>query len=201
MNELIDSILDTASTRRRLRQSLLTRIGRVSLRDARLGDADSLHALLLGIAEEGRAFLMTPGEHGVDAAPSRALLSDTLFGGGVAVVAVHGQVLLGYALARRPRWTRLSHIRHFEMALATEARGQGIGGALLDGIIDRLSLDPHVQKLSLSVFADNAPALGLYRSRGFVEEGRRIGEIQEADGTLRDDVLMTLRFQRGAQSP
>jgi ribosomal protein S18 acetylase RimI-like enzyme len=53
-----------------------------------------------------------------------------------------------------------------------------------------------LQKLSLAVFADNSPAIGLYRSLGFIEEGRRIGEYREEDGRLRDDLIMARSVRR-----
>jgi ribosomal protein S18 acetylase RimI-like enzyme len=49
-----------------------------------------------------------------------------------------------------------------------------------------------MHKLSLSVFAHNEPALGLYRKLGFVEEGRRVKHYRRADGQLWDAVEMGL---------
>ena len=49
---------------------------------------------------------------------------------------------------------------------APEARGRGVGGLLLDGVI-AFGADQDFARTSLHVWRDNAPALALYRSRGF----------------------------------
>ena len=89
---------------------------------------------------------------------------------------------------------RTRHVGRLEMMVAAPFRGQGLGGALLDAAIAHVRGKGVLRKIALAVLADNEAALGLYRSRGFVEEGRRIAEYQEADGTLRDDLLMALHL-------
>jgi RimJ/RimL family protein N-acetyltransferase len=46
-----------------------------------------------------------------------------------------------------------------------------------------------IEKLSLAVFAENQRAIALYKSCGFVEEGRRKGEFR-VGGRAVDDLLM-----------
>jgi putative acetyltransferase len=48
-----------------------------------------------------------------------------------------------------------------------------------------------ITKLNLAVFPDNERAIGLYRSLGFVEEGRARAEVRMPDGQ-RDLLLMGL---------
>ena len=47
-------------------------------------------------------------------------------------------------------------------------------------------------KLSLSVFAHNTAAIGLYRKIGFVEEGRRVKHFRRQSGELWDSIEMGL---------
>lgn len=63
------------------------------------------------------------------------------------------------------------------MAVAREWRGRGVGTALMAGAID-WARERDLHKLSLSVFAHNAAAIGLYRKLGFVEEGRRVKQFR-----------------------
>ncbi len=61
---------------------------------------------------------------------------------------------------------------------------------MMASLIEWAEANPIIEKLGLSVFADNERALHIYRTMGFDEEGRRLGEYRMEDGTLRDDVLL-----------
>jgi ribosomal protein S18 acetylase RimI-like enzyme len=87
---------------------------------------------------------------------------------------------------------RLAHVGRVELLVDPRFRRLGLGGALLDRAIRDARSGGALRKLSLAVFADNEGAIALYRSRGFVEEGRRRGEVRMEDGALRDDLLMAL---------
>ena len=49
-----------------------------------------------------------------------------------------------------------------------------------------------LHKLTLSVFARNEAAIGLYRKHGFVEEGRRVRHYRRQSGELWDSLEMGL---------
>jgi ribosomal protein S18 acetylase RimI-like enzyme len=164
----------------------------VALRDVRASDAAQVHALLLGVLEEGLGFVATPSELGADPETSRRALDAVAAGDGVGVVAELGGRVVGYAIARPSGPARLAHDAHLEIVLAPASRGMGLGGALLDALVGRARQDGAILRLSLAVFADNERAVKLYGSREFHVEGHRKGAIREADGTLRDDLLMVL---------
>ena len=88
------------------------------------------------------------------------------------------------------RLTRARHVARLEMMVDKAARGEGVGKALLDHALSWAEANPMLDKVALAVFADNDRAVALYRSRGFTDEGRRVGEYKEADGRLRDDLLL-----------
>jgi len=77
------------------------------------------------------------------------------------------------------------------MAVAREWRGRGVGSALMATAIE-WSRAQGLHKLSLSVFAHNEAAIGLYRKFGFVEEGCRIKQYRRQSGELWDTVEMGL---------
>src|SRR5262249_24973532 len=77
------------------------------------------------------------------------------------------------------------------MAVAPGYRGHGIGSALLTAAIDTARAEG-LHKLTLSVFAHNEAAIGLYRKVGFVEEGRRVNHYRRSNGELWDSVDMGL---------
>ena len=77
------------------------------------------------------------------------------------------------------------------MAVGPGRRGQGIGGLLLDALVDDArQLGAH--KVALQVWPHNARGLALYRSRGFVEEGRLVRHYRRSNGELWDAIVMGL---------
>lgn len=69
-------------------------------------------------------------------------------------------------------------------------RGVGLGRAMLGAAMAWARANPAVRRVELGVLATNPGALALYRSMGFVEEGRFVGRFRQADGSLVDDIAM-----------
>jgi len=76
------------------------------------------------------------------------------------------------------------------LMVAASHRRQGIGRALLERTVEWARANS-VRKLELHVFAHNAPAIALYESFGFVQEGYRRLHYRR-DGTYFDAILMAL---------
>jgi len=74
--------------------------------------------------------------------------------------------------------------------LAAELRGSGLGRALMTTAIE-WARAVGVTKLCLNVFPTNEPAVSLYRSLGFEEEGLRRHQVLMPDG-YRDVIAMAL---------
>jgi RimJ/RimL family protein N-acetyltransferase len=70
-------------------------------------------------------------------------------------------------------------------------RGQGVGGALVEGAIARArALGAH--KLALQLWPHNDAARRLYRRHGFVDEGLLRRHYRRRNGELWDAVIMGL---------
>ncbi len=96
----------------------------------------------------------------------------------------------GMVVARVGTLARMRHAAKLEVMVDPSHRRRGLGRALMEGCVAWARAAEGVEKLSLSVFADNEAALALYRDLGFEEEGRRLREYKDLDGAYRDDVLM-----------
>lgn len=79
------------------------------------------------------------------------------------VVRDAGGRVLGFALVGRHGW----RLRLATLALRPAARGRGMAQALLDGVLDAARRGGAAEAVELEVFAQNARAVALYRSRGF----------------------------------
>lgn len=74
----------------------------------------------------------------------------------------------GYAAC----WTVIDQSELGNVAVADEARGRGIGGALVDAVIARVR-ERGAGEVFLEVRESNRSAQSIYRERGFVVVGRR----------------------------
>ncbi|MGX4692608.1 N-acetyltransferase family protein [Streptomyces sp. JNUCC 63] len=82
-----------------------------------------------------------------------------------------------------------AHVRMVRgLAVAEQARGQGVGRALLRASVEEARRQG-ARRLTLRVLGHNTPARELYESEGFVVEGV-LPEEFHLDGAYVDDVLM-----------
>jgi RimJ/RimL family protein N-acetyltransferase len=91
---------------------------------------------------------------------------------------------------------RRAHRGTLRMSVHPNHRRKGIGTALLNALISWARQDPAIEKVALGVFADNQPAIALYEKAGFIEEGRRIGEIKISEDNYIDLVCL-FKFVKG----
>jgi putative acetyltransferase len=66
---------------------------------------------------------------------------------------------------------RRSHVATFGMAVSAGHQGRGVGSALMREMIDLCDNWLRVDRIELTVFADNAPAIAVYKKYGFEIEG------------------------------
>ena len=70
---------------------------------------------------------------------------------------------------------RRRHAALLGISVASEAQRQGVGRALMQALSDYADDWAQLLRIELTVFADNARAIALYRACGFEEEGRLRG--------------------------
>jgi putative acetyltransferase len=100
-----------------------------------------------------------------------------------------GEIVASAGLFRRSPSLRQRHVASVGMSVAREAQGQGVGRQMLAALVDYADNWAQVLRLELTVFADNARAIGLYEKFGFVVEGRHRGDTLRA-GRYADSLTM-----------
>ncbi|MGE5145210.1 MAG: GNAT family N-acetyltransferase [Candidatus Eiseniibacteriota bacterium] len=111
--------------------------------------------------------------------------------GCLALVAAAEGAPIGFAMLRAVA----GEAELLSIGVLPEARRRGLGRALVQAVADRAAgLGARV--LHLEVADNNAPALGLYRSLGFLETGRRPGYYADGAGPRRDALLFALALGR-----
>lgn len=89
---------------------------------------------------------------------------------------------------------RRSHIGEINIGLDDAFVGKGIGSAILGALLDVADNWRALKRVELTVYADNEPALRLYKSHGFEIEGRHV-KAGFTDGQYHDLLSMArLRF-------
>lgn len=117
----------------------------------------------------------------------QALQSDGLY-----IVAEDGDVLAAHLLLDPMGMERLAHVLRLTIVVYPTHQGQGLGKRLLQHAIHWAQQDQRFDKIELNVRATNQRAIRLYKSLGFVEEGRLIKRIKISDGEYLDDIAMGL---------
>lgn len=105
--------------------------------------------------------------------------------GMVAIGAMAAEHYIGFILC----WKVADESEVLTLAVSPKWRAQGVAHALLADALYRTQAQGSVA-MHLEVGVNNAAALALYRSQGFVETGRRTGYYQHLGGRLEDAVTM-----------
>jgi len=116
----------------------------------------------------------------------------------VALVALHQGAVIGSCSIEQYSRIRRAHCGGVGMGVAVEWQGRGVGSRLLAAVLEVADNWMNLQRVELTVFADNEAALGLYRKFGFESEGR-LRDYAVRDGQY-VDVLSMARLRRTPQA-
>ncbi|WP_035607310.1 GNAT family N-acetyltransferase [Haloferula sp. BvORR071] len=163
----------------------------ILIRPIRESDVPGFHAAVHAVCREKR-YLATVVSPPIE--KTALFVSGNVKNGHPQFVADDAGIIVGWCDAI-PGSDGRAHIGRLGMGVLKEHRGQGLGKRLLEATIDeaqRIGLE----KIELSVYLSNEPAIALYRSFGFVEEGlKKRGRLVE--GIYDDVVLMGLFLREG----
>jgi ribosomal protein S18 acetylase RimI-like enzyme len=84
------------------------------------------------------------------------------------------------------------HTGQFGLNVHPILQGQGIGRLLMETLIQWAKQHPVIEKLYLQAYTTNAPAISLYKTLGFREEGRFVNAIKQPSGQYVDVLQMYL---------
>jgi putative acetyltransferase len=158
---------------------------RIVIRPATGRDARAFHAFWRGIVAEER-FVRTESVREPVRAFRRRFRRRSP--SELHLVAYRGERLVGHVTIERDRHPVTRHVSSLAIAVAAEERGRGIGRRLMEAALG-WAKDVGIEKVVLSVYPHNEAAIALYRSFGFVEEGRLARHSRKAYG-YEDEILM-----------
>ena len=140
----------------------------ILIRAAEPGDAAAISALL-GQAGTFEGTLQLPDMP----VASRLEFHQRMDTQGCKLVAfAQGDIIGMAALHLQQPSLRRSHVRGLAIGIAPQHQGRGLGRMLMTRLLEWADNWSGVLRVELLVHADNERAISLYRSLGFVEEGR-----------------------------
>jgi len=162
------------------------------IRTVKLEDAEALLEILNSVISEEDYFIIVSGElEKISSKQKREQIQEVLNNEKeTIIVAEINNVVVGSIAFRSNKLKRLSHTGSFSMSISENYRGMGIGKLLLKALLDWAEKNPSIEKVSLGVLSTNHRAISLYKSMGFIEEGRKVKELKISDNNYVDDILM-----------
>ncbi len=164
---------------------------KVTIRFVRIEDAAAILSMQRDVFCEGEFFIAVSEEFNKTMEQQLEWIQsiidndrDTIF-----VAEINGE-LAGMVVFVSPARKRLSHTGSITMMIQKAHRNKGIGKVLLKELLAWAEQHPLIEKVSLGVFSNNLRAIALYKSLGFVEEGRKVKEFKLAENEYADDILM-----------
>jgi len=160
------------------------------IRKAQESDAEKILTYVNEITTE-TDFL---GRHPLDPLPeaeSEKRLIKEAEENGIWLLAFAGEKVVGFLAFNRATRIKKRHCAGFGMSVKKAYWSKGIGTALMEEMLKQASKMPGLEKIELSVFADNVRAIALYKKFGFIEEGIE-RKAYLSDGVYHDEVHMAL---------
>lgn len=175
--------------------TITTKSGRViSFRYPTIDDAQMITDFINKISAE-KTFIVLQGEQ-FEVEYERVWLEGTIATIGldktVYIMAMDGDKMVGSADVRMRTGVK-GHIGLFGIIIDKEYRGDGIGQALTEVVIDQAKKNlKGLKTIMLDVFGNNPAAIELYKKFGFIEYGRLPGGLKHNDEFV-DDISMYLK--------
>ncbi|MFK0163318.1 GNAT family N-acetyltransferase [Rhizobium sp. NPDC090279] len=124
---------------------------------------------------------------------TRAFVLGMIAKGNPQFVALAGGNVVGWCDISRHTFPSHAHAAWLGMGIIPAYRSQGLGRRLIETTI-RAAGDAGIERVELSVYADNARAIALYEKVGFVREGLARKAVR-IDGRYKDKIHMAIIFQ------
>jgi len=159
------------------------------IRRSRATDAEAFGEALGAVARE-RRYLATVEKFPLER--TMAFLQEIEDDDLPQVVATASDRIVGWCDIIPKKSVGYTHVGNLGMGVIKDWRSRGLGRRLIADCLV-LARERGLEKVELTVYADNVPAIRLYQWAGFLREGLRLA-ARKLDGAYQDEVLMGLRF-------
>ena len=152
----------------------------VLIREARVEDAERLHAFYRVVTSETE-FLITKPDEIFSVSEERGLIRIySSMRNRLYLVALHGSSVIASLKIAGERRKRLSHSGELSIAVRKDYWGQGLGRRMMEKALSWA--EGVLERVELNVVDSNERAIKLYESLGFVVEGVKRRAVKLSDG-------------------
>ncbi len=169
----------------------------VLIRSMDPGDAQGALDFLDRVFRESDSLIMLPGEFKQTLDDEvRVIERFTRDEGAVMIGAFDkGRCVAICTAGRATGKAKMSHHAAVGLSILADFRSAGLGSRIMRTLCEWADGHSFIEKLNLSVMADNPVAIGLYKRFHFVQVGKLSQHFRQPDGRYVDDILME-RYRR-----
>lgn len=165
-------------------------LNQLVIRTAAISDAKDMWSIQKEVIEEGDFLLTDPVEFNKTIDNQKHWIQRILQNKReILLIADVADKMAGWLVFQSPNRIRLNHTGSIGMMVKKEFRNRQVGRKLLEALLDWAGQHEEIEKVCLGVLSTNKRAIHLYRSLGFLEEGRKVNEVKIDDRYV-DDILM-----------
>lgn len=161
------------------------------IREAKPEDAPILAAAEREIAKVPRRLVSRPEELKDENFKEKIIALSQNSSAYYAILEEDGKIV-GHAIVEPHKFIVTSHVVFLTIAIHEGQQGRGLGKLLMQHLVDWAKAHPVIEKFELQVRSSNVPAIKLYESLGFVEEGRKVKRLKYGENDYQDDIYMAL---------
>ncbi|MFX1253655.1 MAG: GNAT family N-acetyltransferase [Promethearchaeota archaeon] len=167
-----------------MEQTLLKNGQTVIIREADESTATEIKNIINSVASEKKYVVVERSREDWDEAIREIKNRESL----IIVAQINGKIV-GMALLVRGKFKKNRHVGFLGISILKKFRRLGIGTAMMTYIMEWAKKTEGLEKISLSVFSTNIPAINLYHKFGLISEG--ISKKQyKIDGKYIDEITM-----------
>lgn len=165
----------------------------VLLRSPEPDDAERMVDYLDQVRRETENLLFSPEDTLPSVEEERVWVGRHLDDGrSLMVIAEQGGEVIACSDVEGFEHVRRRHAVNLGISVRAAWRGVGLGRVLMEAMIAWAEAHEEITLVQLGALADNLRAAGLYRSLGFVDEGRRLRAYRRETTGYVDELLMSL---------
>lgn len=152
------------------------------IRKMKLTDASGIIAHKQQVTAENPDTLATAIENRTITVEEEEATIQSLGPNDLGIVAVDGDKVIGMLNLRQDHRKKFEHIGQFGISLQKAYTGFGTGTRMVEQAVEFARDNEKLEKLILTVFANNPGAIKLYKRLGFEEEATLKKQVKLADG-------------------